>query len=95
MISGDVSYLTKSTTKSYIGDMTRVGIHETKTHLSSILRRVAAGEEIVITRGATPVARLVPVQASAPREIGCARGLLTVPDDFDEPLPDEVLAAFE
>lgn len=73
--------------------MTEVGVHEAKTHLSRLLERVAAGEEIVITRGRRPVARLVPVRASA-RTLGEDRGIYEVPEDFDAPLPDEVLERF-
>jgi prevent-host-death family protein len=74
--------------------MTEVGVHEAKTNLSRLLRRVRAGEEITITRGGEPVARLVPVGSDHPREIGVDDGVLHVPEDFDAPLPDEVLAAF-
>ncbi len=75
--------------------MRSVGVHEAKTHLSALLRRVAAGEEIEITRGDVPVARLVPVPVSGTRQLGVDVGRFTVPDDFDAPLPDEVLDAFE
>ena len=72
-----------------------VGVHEAKTHLSQLLRRVAAGEEISITRRGREVARLVPPQPLTVRKLGFERGRLVVPEDFDEPLPDEVLEAFE
>ena len=75
--------------------MTQVSIHEAKTHLSRLLRRVACGEEIVIARGNKPVARLVAIEASPVRELGRDRGLFVVPDDFDAPLPDEVIGDFE
>lgn len=75
--------------------MAQVTVHEAKTHLSRLLRRAAAGEEIVIARGTTPVARLVPIEAPRPRQFGIDRGLFVVPDDFDEPLPDDLLAEFE
>jgi len=75
--------------------MTEVGVHEAKTHLSRLLRRVAAGEEIVITSGGRPTARLVPFDAVAPREFDLDRGMLIVPNDFDDPLPDDLVAAFE
>lgn len=70
-------------------------MHEAKTHLSRLLRRVAAGEEIVITSGGRPAARLVPVGETAPREFGIDRGVVIVPEDFDAPLPDELTAAFQ
>ncbi len=75
--------------------MTEVGVHEAKTHLSRLLRRVAAGEEIVIARGGKPVARLVPVQHSQQRELGRDVGVFEVPDDFDAPLPPQLERAFE
>jgi prevent-host-death family protein len=75
--------------------MSEIGVHEAKTHLSRLLRRVAAGEEIVITSGGRPAARLVPIATRGEREVGFDRGRLNVPEDLDEPLPDDVLDAFE
>lgn len=72
-----------------------VGVHEAKTHLSRLLRRVELGEEITIRNGGRAVARLVPVEPRSRREFGLDRGRFEVPDDFDAPLPDEVLDAFE
>jgi prevent-host-death family protein len=72
-----------------------VGVHEAKTNLSKLLERVAAGEEITITRRGEEVARLVPARTAATRRFGLDRGRWVVPDEFDAPLPDEVLAAFE
>lgn len=76
--------------------MTQVNIHEAKTRFSRLLRRVAAGEEITIANRGVPVARLVPIPpAETTRKLGLFRGLMTVPDDFDAPLPDDILDAFE
>jgi prevent-host-death family protein len=75
--------------------MTQVNIHEAKTHLSRLLQRVAAGEEIVIARGGKPVARLVPLQLGGTRAFGLDRGRVEIAKDFDSPLPAEVLADFE
>lgn len=75
--------------------MTQVGIHEAKTHLSRLLRRVAAGEEIVIAKSGRPVARLIPVDPPAARQLGRDRDVVQVPADFDAPLPDSVLDEFE
>jgi prevent-host-death family protein len=72
-----------------------VGVHEAKTHLSLLLDLVAAGEEVAITRRGEEVARLVPPRQRGARRLGADRGRFTVPDDFDAPLPDEILAAFE
>jgi prevent-host-death family protein len=75
--------------------METVNIHEAKTHLSRLVQRVEAGEEIVISRAGKPVARLVPLaQQLKPRVFGQMRGRITISDDFDAPLPDELLAAF-
>ena len=75
--------------------MTEVNIHEAKTHLSKLLRRVSAGEEIVIARAGKPVARLVPVaEPPRPRELGRDRGKIWIADDFDT-LDPEILADFE
>jgi antitoxin (DNA-binding transcriptional repressor) of toxin-antitoxin stability system len=75
--------------------MRRVGVHEAKTTLSKLLRLVEAGEEIEILRGGEVVARLVPAPPPAKRALGCDAGAFRVPDDFDEPLPEDVLEGFE
>lgn len=68
-------------------------VQEAKTRLSAILADVERGEEVVIARGDTPVARLVPVQTPPARELGFVR--YDVPDSFFEALPDDELAAWE
>lgn len=70
-------------------------MHEAKTHLSRLAERAAAGEEIVIARNGTPVARLVPVAERKPRRLGFWAGRVHIRDDFDDPLPEDVQAAFE
>lgn len=75
--------------------MTEVSVHEAKTHLSRLLRRVALGEEIVISRGGTPIALLVPAATRGKRKLGIDRGSFEVPEDFDAPLPEAVLRDFE
>jgi prevent-host-death family protein len=72
-----------------------VNVHQAKTHLSRLLQRVAAGEEITIAKSGVPVARLVAVEPSkATRPLGFARGQIWVADDFDAPLPDDLLKEF-
>lgn len=72
-----------------------VNVHQAKTHLSRLLRRVARGEEVVIARAGTPVARLVSAEVvRAKRPLGMDRGVYEVPEDFDAPLPAELLSAF-
>src|SRR5438309_8102667 len=76
--------------------MKAVNTHEAKTQRSRLLRRVAAGEEITIANRGVPVARLVPVPAEeSTRKLGYFRGQISIPDDFDAPLPDDILEAFE
>ena len=75
--------------------MRSVGVHEAKTHFSALLRDVLAGEEIEIRRGAVPVARLVPVRPAGKRVLGYDEGRVFMSDDFDAPLPDDMLDAFE
>ncbi len=76
--------------------MTLVNVHEAKTHLSRLLTRVVEGEEIVIAKSGRPIARLVAVERRPRRRVlGQDRGLFEVPEDFDDPLPEDVLASFE
>jgi prevent-host-death family protein len=75
--------------------MATVNVHDAKTHLSSLLQRVEAGEEIVIARAGAPVAKLVPIPRQKPRVPGLAKGEFVVPDSFFDPLPEDLLRAFE
>ena len=71
-------------------------MHEAKTRLSELLRRVARGEEIIIANRGVPVARLVPVPPKNDRrELGKYEGKIIFAEDFDAPLPEELLRAFE
>jgi prevent-host-death family protein len=72
-----------------------VNIHQAKTHLSKLLRRTMEGEEVIIARAGVPIARLVPVKPDkAPRPLDLDRGAFEVPEDFNDPLPPDLLAAF-
>jgi prevent-host-death family protein len=74
-----------------------VNVHQAKTHLSRLIDRAAAGEEIVIARSGRPVARLTrldPPEQYGPRQPGMFPGL-SVPDSFFEALPDDELSAWE
>lgn len=73
--------------------MKSVTIHEAKTHLSRLLERVEGGEEIVIARNRTPIAKLVPLTAE-PRRPGRLKGRIEIAPDFDAPLPEVIAAAF-
>ena len=74
----------------------QVSVHEAKTHLSKLLRRVAEGEEIWIANAGRPVARLVSVEgARQPRRLGRDAGLVRIAADFDAPLPEAIRRGFE
>ncbi|APB34415.1 prevent-host-death family protein, putative [Gloeomargarita lithophora Alchichica-D10] len=77
--------------------METVNIHQAKTNLSRLLSRVERGEEIVISNRGIPIAKLVPFRTSLDRQssLGQDRGKFIVPDDFNAPLPEEILVAFE
>lgn len=76
--------------------MQTVNIHEAKTHLSRLLERVAAGEDIVIAKAARPVPRLIPFRETREQRVfGRDAGLFEAPKDFDNPLPEDVLTTFE
>lgn len=76
--------------------MTEVNIHEAKTHLSRLLARVAAGEEVIISKAGRPVARLVPIRAKKAKRVpGQDAGDIWIADDFDEALPPEIQSEFE
>jgi prevent-host-death family protein len=76
--------------------MRTLNIHAAKTQLSRLVEDAAAGEEIIIAKAGRPVARLCPLTAAKPKRVlGRLNGKLHIPDDFDAPLPDEVLDAFE
>ena len=76
--------------------MMRVNVAEAKAHLSRYLERVEQGETVVLCRRNVPVAeiRALPKPIREPRPVGIDRGM-TIPSAFFEPLPDELLAAFE
>lgn len=73
--------------------MEQVNVHQAKTHLSRLLERVAAGEEIIIAKSGRPMARMVPMP-SEPRRPGRLKGKIRMAEDFDAPLPEEIAAAF-
>ncbi len=76
------------------GHMKSIAINEARTHFSRLMRRVAAGEEIVIARGTTPVARLVAVKPAEQRRLGIDAGKFTVPDNLNHPITEDSLDLF-
>ena len=75
--------------------MKTVNIHEAKTQLSRLLEEVSAGEEIIIAKAGKPIARLVPIEATPPRVPGLMKGKIWISEDFDAPLPADMLEAFQ
>ena len=76
--------------------MEKINVHDAKTHFSRLLDRAQKGEEFVIAKAGKPVARLGPLaRPGRKRRLGLLDGKFRIPDDFNKPLPDEVLAAFE
>lgn len=76
--------------------MQTVNIHDAKTHFSRLVDAAAGGEEIIIAKAGKPTARLVPMEgAKTKRHFGGLKGQIRISDDFDAPLPDDVIAAFE
>ena len=72
-----------------------VKLYEAKTHLSSLVERAARGEEFIIAKGDEPMARLIPLAKNATlRAPGGWEGRIYIGDDFDAPLPDEILRDF-
>jgi prevent-host-death family protein len=67
----------------------KVNIHEAKTHLSRLLQRVSAGEEIIIAKAGQPIARLLPYTSPlGRRKPGNDAGKISIANDFDDPLPE-------
>jgi prevent-host-death family protein len=77
--------------------MIRVSVEEIQQDFPAYLQRVEAGETVIITRAGKPVAEVTPIVAPADtlRPFGLCAGEFKVPDDFDAPLPEDILRAFE
>jgi len=75
--------------------MKTINIHQAKTHLSRLVEEAAEGEEIIIAKAGKPRARLVRCQRLGKRRVlGRLKGQIEISEDFDAPLPDDVLRAF-
>ena len=73
--------------------MNAVNVHEAKTHFSRLLKRVIQGEEILIAKSGEPVAKLVPLPRRK-RQPGSLKGQIRIREDFDAPLPEDLVRAF-
>jgi len=79
-----------------------VDVHEAETRLPGLLERAVAGDEVIIMQAGRRMVRLTPVESESPgptprfeRRLGTAKGMFVVPDDFNDPLPDDILDEFE
>ena len=75
--------------------MKRASVYEAKTQLSSLLKRVQRGEQIVIESRGKPVAKLVPIGKAKRLGAGMDEGIVAISDDFNAPLPPDILAGFQ
>jgi len=77
--------------------MIKLNIHEAKTHLSKYLARLKPGEIILLCKRNKPIAeiRALPAEKNKPRPFGLGKGTVQIPPEFFEPLPDDLLDAFE
>jgi antitoxin (DNA-binding transcriptional repressor) of toxin-antitoxin stability system len=77
--------------------MITLNLNQAKTHLSECIAQAEAGETVIICKRNKPVAELraIPQPQNKPRPIGLLKGQFSVPEEFFEPLPDEIIAAFE
>jgi prevent-host-death family protein len=75
--------------------MKTINIHAAKTHFSTLVQEAAAGEEIIIAKAGLPMARLAPLEKMNVRKtLGMLKGKIRVSEDFDAPLPPEILRGF-
>jgi prevent-host-death family protein len=75
--------------------MQTVNIHEAKSQLSRLIEAAVSGEEVVIAKAGTPLVRLVSVDQKPKLRLGLMKGKIKIGDDFNAPLPEDIIAAFE
>lgn len=76
--------------------MNTVNIYDAKTHLSKLIDQAAGGDDILIARSGKPVARLTSLTTLRRHvRFGVLKGEIRISEDFDEPLPDDVIKSFE
>ncbi len=75
--------------------MVTVPLGEAKNNLSKLVDEAAAGNIITIAKHGRAMAQLVPMTKSKGKRVGAMKGKLAIPDDFDAPLPDDLLDSFQ
>jgi prevent-host-death family protein len=74
--------------------VTEVNIHEAKTHLSRLLEKVQQGDEVIIAKAGTPIAKLVKIDKPSPRKFGTAKGMVKFHPGWNDPMTEEDLSKF-
>ena len=74
--------------------MPTVNVYDAKNHLSKLINDALSGQDVVIAKNGKPLVRLQPIDALSPRPLGLLEGIFEVPDNFDDPLPPDVLEGF-
>ena len=92
--ANDQPGLTKSDSDCYATSMKSANIGEAKAHFSDLIRRAEGGEDVRILRNGVPIARIIAEEAGKKRTFAPDDGLGFVADDFNAPLPEDVLAMF-
>lgn len=73
-----------------------VNIHQAKTHFSKLIQAVVDGEEVIIAKAGHPLVKMSPIKPPKKKlKFGSMKGKIWISDDFDDPLPEDILAAFE
>lgn len=75
--------------------MQTINIHDAKTQFSKLIESVIQGEQVIIARAGKPVARLSSISSKPVRRAGALKGKISISDDFNSPLPDDITSAFE
>ena len=75
--------------------MKAINIHEAKTHFSKLVDRAMKGEEVTISKAGKPVVKLVPIINKREIHFGLLKAQIKISDDFDAPLPEDILKSFE
>lgn len=78
----------------YAGRMKTANIGDAKTQFSALIREVESGETVIIARDGRPIAKIVRIDGGGKRRLGTHAGLGYIADDFDAPLPEDILRAF-
>ena len=88
------SLFKESPTQRTDNTMEPFNIHDAKTNFSKLIAFALAGEEVIIAKAGQPLVKLVPITENKKSRFGAYKGKIKIADDFDAPLPDDILNAF-